>query len=116
MIIWRGWGILAILVFGLVNVALGELAADQFLGIPEGFRHYRDAHNGINVFCGLLSALACWFVGTWLEAWALKRAQVVLSKETGQEIHLVSRHDLFWIPVKWWAVVWLAYSLWVATK
>lgn len=60
----------------------------------------------------LISAIACWFAGTALERHALEKAQVVTDKETGQEMRLIGRHDMFWIPVKWWSVIYLVIGVW----
>lgn len=113
MIIWRGMGILALLVAVAINVAINE-AANGYFGVPEGFKHYRDAHGWLWLVGMTLSAAACWYLGAWLDAGARKDAQVLVDKETGQDVHLVARHDLFFIPVRWWALVWLAAGLWLS--
>lgn len=110
MIVWRGMGILALLVAVLINVSLNE-AANAWLGVPEGVKHYRDVHPWVWWLGMGLSAVACWYLGRWLEARELKNAKVVTEQATGQTLHLISRHDLFWIPVKWWSVVWLLVGL-----
>jgi hypothetical protein len=115
MVIWRGMGILALLVAILINVALNE-GANNFFGVPEGFKHYRDAHSWVWLLGMSLSAAACWFLGRWVDARALRNAQVVTDKATGQDMHLVSRHDLFWIPIRWWSLVWLAVGVLMALK
>ena len=112
MIIWRGMGVLALVIAVALNVLVNE-SANNLFGIPDGFKHYRD-ENKYMWFVGMsLSAIACWYLGRWLDARETRNAKVVIDKETGQEIRLVSRHDLFWIPVKWWAVVWLVAGLWL---
>jgi len=35
----------------------------------------------------------------------LQKGRVMIDKQTGQEIVLRSNHSLFFIPVKWWPVV-----------
>jgi hypothetical protein len=37
--------------------------------------------------------------------------RVVLDKQTGQEIVLRQRHTLFWIPIKYWTFIILAYPV-----
>lgn len=113
MIIWRGYGVLALIVAAICNVAM-EQATDGFYGIPEGFRHYREAHGWV-WFVGMwASAVGCWFLGRWLEARELKSARVVTDKETGQDLHLIGRNDMFWIPVKWWSIIWALAGVWFA--
>lgn len=113
MIVWRGKGLLVLLV-GFVCSWLIEWLADSVFGIPEGRQHYREAHSWVWLLSMGSSAVACWFVGQQLEAHELKTAKVVIDKETGQDIRLVGRNDMFWIPVKWWAVVYLAIGVWLA--
>lgn len=110
MIVWRGWGLLALLVAVAINVFF-EQWTDRW-GIPDGFRHYRDAYSWVWFVGFALSALACWFLGRWLEARELRHAQVLTDKTTGQDVRLVGRHDMFWIPLKWWSLVWLAVAVW----
>ena len=43
MIIWRGMGVLALVVAIALNVLVNE-SANNLFGIPDGFKHYRDAH------------------------------------------------------------------------
>jgi len=111
MIIWRGMGFLALIVAMVMNTAL-QVATDG-LGIPEGFKHYRDAHGWVWILGMGLSAAGCWFLGKWLEAREVKNGKVVIDKESGQEIRLIRRHDMFWIPVKWWAVIWAVVGVWI---
>ena len=105
-------GVLTLVVAVVINVLVNE-SVNALLGIPDGFKHYRDAHTWLWLLGMGLSAIACWYLGQWLDARETKNAKVVIDKESGQEIRLVSRHDLFWILVKWWAVVWFAAGLWL---
>jgi hypothetical protein len=111
MIIWRGWGISAILIAALFNVLMEQLT-DNFLAIPDGFKHYRDAHSWVWLVGMWLSAAGCWFAGKALDAHELKNAKIVTDKETGQDIRIIGRNDMFWIPVKWWAVIWFGFGIW----
>ena len=113
MIIWRGMGVLALIIAVVVNLIVNETANSMF-GIPDGFKHYRDAHKVIWVVGMGLSALVCWYFGNWLESREIQNGKVVIDKESGQEIRLISRHDMFWIPVKWWSVIRLATGLWLS--
>lgn len=110
MLIWRGMGVLALVVAVVINMALNE-TAKAWIGFPEGVTRYHDLHSWFWMLGMGLSAIACWFLGRWLEARELKNAKLVTDQKTGETLHLISRHDLFWIPVKWWSVVWLAVGL-----
>jgi hypothetical protein len=37
--------------------------------------------------------------------------RAVIDKQTGQEIVLRQRHTLFWIPIKYWTFIILAYPV-----
>lgn len=115
MLIWRGWGFVAILILGIAQAFVGEYLFDTVFGIPEGVKHYRDAHPSVYAVCGILAAIGCWVTGTWLENREIAKGHLVVDKETGQEIRLVGRNDMFWIPVKWWSVIWLVFGfVWAA--
>lgn len=111
MIVWRGCGLLALIIGAVINVGIEQLT-DNFFLVPEGFKHYRDAHTWAWFVGMLLSAIACWVAGTALEKHALAKAQTVTDRETGQDLRLIGRDDMFWIPVKWWSVVYLALGVW----
>jgi hypothetical protein len=113
MIIWRGMGILALIIAVIVSLIVHE-TANSMLGIPEGIKHYRDAYKVRWIVSMGLSALACWFFGNWLESRELKNTKVAIDKESGQEIRLISRHDMFWIPIRWWSIIWLVAGLWLS--
>jgi hypothetical protein len=115
MLIWRGKGIFALLIAVLINLIINE-SSNAYFGIPEGFHHYRDAHQWVWLLGMGLSALACWYLGLWVEADTLRNAKLLLDPETGQEVRVLAAHDLFWIPIKWWAVVWVVAGLWLASR
>jgi hypothetical protein len=105
MIIWRGWGWLALAVGVIVGISLDE-ASNAWFAIPAG-EHYRDTHSWLWLLDGAIAAPLCWFLGKWLENREETKAQTVIDKQTGQEMLLLGRNDLFWIPVKWWSLVWV---------
>ena len=37
--------------------------------------------------------------------------RVVIDKETGKELVLSTRHTLFWIPIKYWTFIIIAYAV-----
>ncbi len=90
MIIWRGWGVLAA-PLALVGAFLGGLL--HKMGLP--FR--------LAALLGfLLGAGLIWWVGTRLNDPA--KARMMVDAKTGESVLLRSRHDLFWIPLQWWAI------------
>lgn len=109
MIIWRGWGWLALAVGVIVGITLDE-ASNAWFGVPTGM-HYRDTHTWLWLLGGVISAPLCWFLGKWLERRETSKAPTVTDKATGQDMLLVGRNDLFWIPVKWWSLVWMVIAV-----
>ena len=77
---------------------------------PGEARPVRDAlqREGLRLSAILITAL-----GMYLRR---RGARTVIDKETGNEIHLVRRHDMFWIPIKWWACVWAFVGVWFAMR
>lgn len=110
MIIWRGWGVLALIIMALTAVAI-EGILEATVGLPNGIKQYRVEHPWVWLVSFGLAAFFCWFAGTALERRELKNAKVVTDKETGQDIRLIGRNDLFWIPVKWWSVVYVVLAI-----
>lgn len=115
MLIWRGKGFLALVLAIVINLTFNA-AADATFGIPPGFKHYRDTHGWLWLAGMLATAVACWFLGIWLEKRALANSKILTDKATGQDVQLLARDDMFWIPVKWWSLVWLAVGLWMMVK
>lgn len=109
MIIWRGWGWLALAVGVIVSISLDE-ASNALFAVPSG-EHYRDTHAWLWLLDGAIAAALCWVLGKWLERREEAKAQVVINKETKQEILVLGRNDLFWIPVKWWSLVWIVVAV-----
>jgi hypothetical protein len=104
MLIWRGWGLIPLILFAIINFLI-QWAADSWIGPTEGLKHFSDDHSWVYFLSLTISAIACWLAGTALDKDVLKNAKIVIDKETVQEIRLISANDLFWIPVKWWSVI-----------
>jgi len=96
LIIWRGWGILVpVLVFvvGFLPLAI----ADAVLGHAR----YSEITKPLTFFSLLAAAGAIWVVGRALNG---VPGRVLIDPATNQPIVLRRRHDLFFIPMQWWAV------------
>ena len=87
MIIWTGWGILVVLEFVLVLAGVGGMK----LGEPV-----------TGLLSGVVAAAVIWFTGRRFNDPAKDR--LVVDPATGEQIRLITRHTLFWIPMQWWAI------------
>ena len=92
MIVWTGWGALALLVPLAFTAALS--AAGTALGAsPEGL----NPGSAIGLLAG---AVAVWFLGR-----RLNRGASLDELRAGHPGPRANRHTLFWIPMQWWAPV-----------
>jgi hypothetical protein len=92
MIVWRGWGILSI-VIGLLAMAAVQLAT-RMPSDPWTFRWHAAA------------ALAIAAVLNFWAGWRLNRApgRLVVDTTTGRRFEVRGRHDLFFIPMQYWSI------------
>jgi hypothetical protein len=88
MIIWSGWGFL-VLVIGLACFILTEMSVGSLMQDDRYFR----AHGWPKFVAGAVAAVLTWFIGR-----ALNRAR------PGRG----GSHSLFFIPMEYWAVLFLA--------
>lgn len=109
MIIWKGWGILAVII-AIVCSVLMQLACDAVFGAG----YYRSSSWAMPL-AFLLASGIIFFVGQKLNN---KPGRVVIDKETNEEYILKSTHSLFWIPLQYWGAVTAALAVWmyVASK
>lgn len=111
MLIWRGWGLM-VLVLGVLGTLVTQLLVERYADMPGSFEAYRDAHRWVWLVSLGSAAAACWWLGQALEARALKRARVLTDAATGEQVQLKGHNDFFWVPIKWWALVYLALAAW----
>ncbi|GAA4910344.1 hypothetical protein LX16_2731 [Stackebrandtia albiflava] len=98
MLIWSGWGLAALLPLPLIAVFAGTLDAVGVTGEP-----------GIGVALALTGAVgAVWT--RWFDGWREKRspARQLVDPRTGQQVVVVRRDSLFWIPMRF---LWVVYVL-----
>lgn len=109
MIIWKGWGILAVII-AIVCSVLMQLACDAVFGSG-----YYKSSSWAMPLALLLASVAIFFVGQKLNN---KPGRVVIDKATNEEYILKSTHSLFWIPLQYWGAVTAVLAVWmyVASK
>jgi NADH:ubiquinone oxidoreductase subunit 6 (subunit J) len=93
MIVWRGYGFLVVLL-AVAGMVLGQLGVEA---LPEGYRPG-------GAFVGLVLAAALVY-GLHRLIEAKQPARVLIDKNTGQEVVFKPKHDLFFIPLKYWSLV-----------
>lgn len=97
MIIWRGFGILVVVVTALM-VALLQLGANALLG-GNAYEQYTRWLFPLGL---LLAASILWPLGRYLNG---RGARVLVDRATGQEVTLRPNHSLFFIKMEYWALL-----------
>ncbi len=103
LIIWKGAGIVVLLLGILVCLALNILCAAVFHQ-----NDYFQNHLWAWVTSLWITGALCWPIGRYLHA---KPGRVLIDKATGQEITIKPEHHLMFIKVEYWAFIFLAIGL-----
>jgi hypothetical protein len=99
MVIWQGRGGITALI--IVVSIVGVAALDDWAGHP--------VPTWVTYFAMAIPAAAA--NAAFVVPSARSDRRVVIDKQTGAEIELVQKHTLFWIPVKYWTFIILAYPV-----
>ena len=104
MIIWKGWGILALVIPLLISLGVGA-GVDYYYG--EGF--YEGSTWAMPLVLGF-SAIIVFLVG-----WKINNrpGKIVIDPENNQEVELKTTHTIFWIPFQYWGIIILGISIWM---
>ena len=101
MLIWRGFGIMVV-VIAAVSVFAAIAGAEAMWGTPLP----SDKDRLTFALAMVVAAAGVWGLHMLLDKRSAGRTLV--DKETGEEIVLRPKHDLFFIPVKYWTFLLLA--------
>lgn len=97
MLIWKGWGILTVLIIFIVwNVVFAILLVLLHvigLGAPAEVISFSLAL--------VAAASANWFAGKHLNG---KPPRELIDTKTGERVSLTSRHELFYINMEYWSL------------
>jgi hypothetical protein len=105
MVIWKGWGILALLI-PAVFIAGGDVLLQEILGAQYD-------SPVVKALLLLVSAAAVWVAGRKLNGVPVKK---LIDPETGKTVAFKTVHSIFWIPMEWYAVLWVIAAVVVYMK
>ncbi len=94
MIIWRGWGIIV----GIVAI-LGFLIAETITTFLTSDNSYSQNHILPRIFGVVLASSLVFGMVKILEK--NNKPKILIDKETGKEIAISRKDDLFFIPIKY---------------
>jgi hypothetical protein len=93
----RGFGI-AVVGLAFLALILTEVGVERIFSDDQ---YYQD--HGWPKFLGLVVAAALvWLLSNHLEK---RPARIVIDKNTGQELKLNNKHDLFFVPMRYWPAI-----------
>ncbi len=97
MFIWRGFG-LAVVGITFVSVLLTEIGIERVFADDE----YYQSHGWPKLLGLVIAALLVWLLSKQL---GKQPARTVIDKQTGQELTLTPKHDLFFVPLQYWPAI-----------
>lgn len=104
MVVWKGWGIMALMIPLAISLATGS-TVDFFHG--ENF--YRNSTWVMPLVLGI-SSVAVFLFGRKVNN---KPGRIVIDQETNERIELKTTHSMFWIPLQYWGFIILAIAIWM---
>ena len=95
MIIWSGFGFLAL----LIPIVTAMLVAGPVAAVmPAGYL----ANHGWPTALGvLLGGIVVWVLGTRMNG----TGRLLVDPQTGQQVTIRRKHSLFFIPMQYWGIV-----------
>lgn len=98
MVVWRGYGIMVV-VFVCVGLAVGRAFTENVWGIPVSI----DKRQWGELLGMLMAAALVYGFDLLIQRTSEKR--VIVDKRTGIEEVLEKKHDLFFVPMKYWSII-----------
>ena|ERR1700730_13879354 len=96
MFIWRGWGILVLLIVFLSSLA-GNLLCDLLAG-----KGYWELHSWPFASALLVAGGLIWAVDSYFSK---KPERTLVDEKTGQRVTLVHKNDFFFVRMRWWGLI-----------
>src|ERR1044072_2797579 len=97
MFVWRGWGILVV-VIPLLCSLLAELITR---GLAD--RGYWETHSYPLAMALLGAAVVIWAGDALL--YSRKEKRTLVDEKTGERFNFSPRHEFFFVRMKWWSLV-----------
>jgi hypothetical protein len=105
MLVWRGYGIFVAILTVVAYIA-ATAAAEHIWSSPLS----PSVRPGVEL-AGMLFAAALVY-GLHLLVERSNKPRVLVDQSTGQEVVLQSKHDFFYLPIKYWPFVLAALGIW----
>lgn len=99
MVVWTGLGF----VVALVGI-LALVATQMIAGAVTGNENFYQENTWIILYGMIGAALVTFILNKTL---LVPKTQTVIDKESGQEMVLKKDHSLFFVPTKWWPIIWV---------
>ena len=104
MLVWKGWGISAIII-PVTCAVLMELSVDASFGVG-----YYKAASWPMPLALLLSSIPVFILGHKLNK---RPGRMLVDPETNERVELKTTHTVFWIPMQYWSLVIIGVSGWM---
>jgi hypothetical protein len=103
IIIWRGAGGLVILIGILVCLGMNIFTSKTFEE-PDYFQKYLWP----KLLALAIAGACCWFIGRYLNS---RPPRILVDQATGQEISWKPRHELMFIKMEYWGLIFAGIGL-----
>ena len=97
IIIWRGAGVLVILL-GILMCLLMNIVTSALFHQNDYFQ----THTWPKVTALWATAALCWFIGRYLNG---KPGRAMIDKTTGRQEHVKPNHHLMFIKLEYWGII-----------
>ena len=102
MVVWKGWGILALIIPLIILLSVGS-TIDSYYG--EDF--YINSAWAMPLALGI-SSIVVFILGYKINS---KPGKIVIDPENNERIELKTTHSMFWIPLQYWSLIILAIAI-----
>ena len=104
MVIWQGWGILALLIPMACSVG-----ANTVFDAIYGENFYTTSRWAMPMALFLAAGLV-YLAGNKLNN---KPGRILLDPENNQKVELKNIHSMFWIPLQYWSGIVIVFAVWI---